>query len=150
MAQQLLIAEADCRLSARLERYFAAHEYSVRLVSGGVECLTALHESSPDVLLLDTALNWGGADGVLSVMDDEDSLLKIPVVLLTDTDVSVGFIEDWNTLKCGDEFQIPSSPVLPDNRYQSAHVVDRVRRSCELSELLDSVCWASASPTQPR
>ncbi len=150
MGQQLLIAEGDCRLSARLQKFFAAHEYSVRSVSGGVECLTALHETVPDVLLLDIELNWGGADGVLAVIDDEDVLSKIPVILLTETDIVSVLLVEWETVKCGDVFQIRASPDQPDKLYQSAHVVDRVPRHSYLVKLLDCVCQASAPPTQPR
>ena len=52
-----------------------------------MECLKALRETPPDVLVLDTELKWGGADGVLAVMDEEDGLSKIPVVLLNDTEI---------------------------------------------------------------
>lgn len=84
MERQLLIADADSFLSDIYRTYFTAHGYSVRVTAGGVECLTALRETTPDVLVLDTELKWGGADGVLAVMDEEERLASVPVVLLND------------------------------------------------------------------
>jgi CheY-like chemotaxis protein len=84
MERQLLIADGHGYLSDIYQNYFVAHGYSVRVVSEGVECLKALHKTRPDLLVLDTELKWGGPDGVLAIMGEEDDLSTIPVVLLSD------------------------------------------------------------------
>lgn len=120
MEQRLLIADADSYLSDLYLKYFGAHGYSVRVASGGVECLTALRETTPDVLVLDTELKWGGADGVLAVMDEEDDLSTIPIVLLND------------------------KPLL------AARVIDRLHKPFYFQKLLDSIGTAAGRPMQPR
>ncbi len=114
MEPQLLIADADGCLSDHDLKSCAAQGSSVRVTSGGVECLTALRETPPDVLL-DTELKFGGVDGVLSVLVEEDDLSTIPVMLFNDDDTSASLpepsshAEEWITLKCGDQIAIPAS-----------------------------------------
>lgn len=88
MVQQLLIADADSSISGSYLEYFAAHGYIVRIASGAVECLTALRMAPPppDVLVLVNELKWGGADGLLAVMEEDNNLSAIPTVLLSDAD----------------------------------------------------------------
>jgi DNA-binding response OmpR family regulator len=178
MEQQLLIADADGYLSDLYLKYFAAHGYSVRVASGGVECLKALRETPPDVLVLDTELKWGGADGVLAVMDEEDGLSKIPIVLLNDmdgkqpgdpislawtitpTDATPGenmpFVwpsaleRDVTGLYCLDENSTPSLSSNPNKRALTAQVVDRLLKPFRFQNLLDSIGTATARPRHPR
>ena len=57
--------------------------FSVRLTYSGVDCVTALREFRPDVLVLEANIPWGGGDGVLAVHDEEPELKNNLVVILT-------------------------------------------------------------------
>lgn len=78
----LIIADSDEGILKRCEHYALLQGAALRTAKGGVECLGELRRSRPDVLVLDLDLLWGGGDGVLSVMRDDESLASIPVVLL--------------------------------------------------------------------
>lgn len=156
--QQLLIADADDDLSDVYQKYFAAHGYSVRVTSGGVECLMALRETTPDVLVLDSELKWGGADGVLAVMVEEDGLSTIPVVLLNGTD-GTGAGDDAPLAgpstpsrdDVGLKWPAPISLSLRDNGPikppLAAQVIERLHKPFYFQNLLDSLGTAEARPS---
>jgi CheY-like chemotaxis protein len=87
MAPAVLIADADAELCDLGRRFFARHGWLARTAGGGVDCLAQLRQLSPQLLILDLALPWGGADGLLAVMRDDPGLARIPVVL-TSVDAS--------------------------------------------------------------
>lgn len=160
MTQRLLIADADSYLSDLYQKYFGAHGYSVRVASGGVECLTALRETTPDVLVLDTELKWGGADGVLAIMDEEDGFATIPIVLLNDTDRKAAGDAvplDWPSTSDDDvslNWPAPTSLSLlegsPIKPLLAARVIDRLHKPFYFQNLLDSIGTAAGRPMQPR
>jgi CheY-like chemotaxis protein len=75
------IADADGELCDLYRRFFRHHGWQVQTAAGGLECLAQLREGSPNLLILDSQLPWGGADGVLAVMRDDPGLARVPVVL---------------------------------------------------------------------
>jgi CheY-like chemotaxis protein len=78
---RVLLASGDDRLRAECSDRLAAHGYVVT-AAGGVECAELLREFTPDAVVLDTDLQWGGADGVLSCLRARGNR-PVPVVLLT-------------------------------------------------------------------
>ena len=56
----LLLASGDDRLRSECSGHLAAHGYVVT-AAGGVECVELLREFTPDAVVLDTDLHWGGA-----------------------------------------------------------------------------------------
>lgn len=155
MDQQLLIADADHQLSDLYQKYFTARGYSVRIASGGVECLKALRDTPPDVLVLDAELKWGGADGVLAVMDEEDGLSTIPVVLLNDVDARdadfrhpsmrlSSITDDAISLKWPALAALSSQAGNPGNGSAASRIVDHLPKPFRLQNLLDSISTAPA------
>jgi DNA-binding response OmpR family regulator len=55
----------------------------VETASDGMDCVEKLRCVTPVVLVLDLELRWGGADGVLAWLREEDAKLGVPVVLTT-------------------------------------------------------------------
>ncbi|MFZ1933908.1 MAG: response regulator [Thermoguttaceae bacterium] len=51
--------------------------------TSGLECVTRLRERSPDVLVLEPQLPWGGGEGVLAIMGEVPQLATVPVMVLT-------------------------------------------------------------------
>ena len=81
MAPAVLIADTDTDLCDLYRRFFSYHGWQVQTSGGGLECLAQLRRFTPDLLILDEQLPWGGADGVLGVMRDEPRFMNVPVIL---------------------------------------------------------------------
>jgi len=130
MSMRLMVADADQSILERCERYSSLKGISLRTATGGIECLAELRRWFPDVLVLDMHLPWGGGDGVLSVMREDDLLARIPVVVLDrSADGGVG-----------------------PGRFP-ANVVGRLVKPLDVDTLFDSACSAAdcreALPQQP-
>lgn len=82
MAMRVLIAGSDESVLKRCAENCFRQSIALRSATGGVDCLAELRRWRPDVLVLDAELPWGGGDGVLEIMSEDDALARIPVVLL--------------------------------------------------------------------
>jgi CheY-like chemotaxis protein len=81
MRSTVYIADADQELCDLYRRFFTRQGWRVETSQGGLDCLARLRQGSPQLLVLDAHLPWGGADGLLAVMRDDPGLARIPVVL---------------------------------------------------------------------
>ncbi|TMQ32022.1 MAG: response regulator [Planctomycetota bacterium] len=82
-AGRVLIAMADRSLLAAYCEALADGGYAVAAATDGISCLNLLRDAAPDVAVLDRALPWGGGDGVLALMRQEPSYLRVPVIAFT-------------------------------------------------------------------
>jgi DNA-binding response OmpR family regulator len=57
--------------------------FELATAASGLECLARLRERSPDVLVLEPQLPWGGGEGVLAIMGEVPQLATVPVMVLT-------------------------------------------------------------------
>lgn len=120
MELNIIIADPDDGLVARCRQWCALKRIALQAVNAGVECIEKLRQSPPDVLALAVDLPWGGADGVLAVMEEESRLRSIPVILLT-----------------RDESVACPRVAFPEN------VVGRLTKPFQVTELLEIVCSAA-------
>lgn len=90
----ILHADGDRELREIYRCFFTCRGYRFLTADGGLACLEKLQECSPDLLILDLELPWGGGDGVLAVMREEARLLKTSVVV-TSTLASAGVLNDY-------------------------------------------------------
>jgi DNA-binding response OmpR family regulator len=81
MSLEVLIADHDVELAMLYSRFLARHGFSAETVTGGLECLRRIRQLSPDVLVLDRDLPWGGGDGVVACLREEG--VSVPVILTT-------------------------------------------------------------------
>src|SRR5690349_19821391 len=81
MATKLLIGEPDPVIREMYRLYFAHCGFDVETAADGVECLSLLNLGTPDVMVLDVDLRWGGTQGLLAHLLVEDHLPPIPVIL---------------------------------------------------------------------
>lgn len=89
MSPRVLIATpSEYRRSWYLAE-LARHGFDVTVVTSGVECVELLRATRQDVLVLESSLHWGGADGILTVRNEEADLRSIPVVLISVDGVSI-------------------------------------------------------------
>jgi DNA-binding response OmpR family regulator len=67
------------------QRFFAERGYRVETCSDALACLAKLRREIPTVLVLHQDLLWGGSEGVLAWLREEDLTHRVPVVLTTTT-----------------------------------------------------------------
>ena len=84
MAVRVLVADPDEYLLRHYRDYLEQHGCQVMTVTSGVDCVEKLRATDWDVLVLEPSLPWGGGDGVLAVMHEDQNILRIPVIVLTD------------------------------------------------------------------
>jgi DNA-binding response OmpR family regulator len=77
----LLIADSDVELRDLYRRYLTGRGYNVETAADGLDCLEKLRRLTPAVCVLDRALQWGGADGVLAWLREEGATSGVSVVL---------------------------------------------------------------------
>jgi DNA-binding response OmpR family regulator len=81
MKPTLLIAEGDSDLRDIYRRFLAERGYDVQTAVDGLDCLDKMRRRMPAVLVLDRELLWGGAEGVLAWLREQDGTAAVPVVL---------------------------------------------------------------------
>lgn len=84
MQRYLLIGDGDSPTGQRLKAYFTARGYRVELATTALECIELMQPDLPDVLVLDCCLLWGGCDGLLEWIKDDQVRSGIPVVMMTE------------------------------------------------------------------
>ncbi|HEY3965753.1 MAG TPA: response regulator [Planctomycetaceae bacterium] len=67
----ILIAVPDPVLMAEYRTALLYAGYPVGLAADGIQCLRRIREFRPGLIVLDVDLLWGGADGVMDVLQDE-------------------------------------------------------------------------------
>ncbi len=82
MQQKVLIADSDQDLCDLYRRYLLLHGYQVEIAHDGLQCLTKLRQTRPAMLIIEFELPWGGGDGVLGCMAEEEKLCSIPVLVI--------------------------------------------------------------------
>jgi carbon storage regulator CsrA len=80
---RILIADPDAYLTRSYREYFDRSGATVSTAPTALACLDRLRDFSPDVLILEATLLWGGADGVLARMQEEPALRPSSVILTT-------------------------------------------------------------------
>ena len=81
MKQTLLIADGDSDLCDLYQELLEHHGFEVETTSDGLDCLGKLRQVRPAALVLDLKLLWGGSDGVLDWIREENFSYAIPVIL---------------------------------------------------------------------
>ena len=78
---RVLIADADHALSRSYREVLGERGFTVDTATNGLECVSHLRKSPPHVLVMDPSLPWGGGDGVLAVMREENDVPAVPVLV---------------------------------------------------------------------
>ena len=81
---RVLIADTDETFLTKLQSSFSDRGHAAQISADGLQCVAILHDSIPDVLVMDSDLQlWGGCYGVLATMCENRWLAQIPVVIMT-------------------------------------------------------------------
>jgi carbon storage regulator CsrA len=83
MSVRILLADRDEFLLASYREHLNRSGALVATATTGLACVDRLRDFTPDVLVLDPSLLWGGGDGVLAVMHEEPAIRPAAVLLLT-------------------------------------------------------------------
>jgi DNA-binding NtrC family response regulator len=81
MKQTLLIADGDAGLCDLYRQFLTKRGFEVETSSNGLDCLRKLCQVKPAMLVLDLELRWGGGDGILAWLRQENPAHGIPVIL---------------------------------------------------------------------
>ena len=102
MAKKILVIEDEDLLIDLLQKKLEGSGYSVFLARNGEEGLKLMRENRPDIVLLDIIMPKMGGFEVLEKMAEDDSLKKIPVVIISNSGQPVELdrakklgVKDW-------------------------------------------------------
>lgn len=104
----LMVAHSDHYLREHLVLGLEQSGFSVHNANSGVNCVEKMRYITPDVLLLDPDLLWGGGDGVLATMVTNPALVNIPVLLLVTFETNMTIVNSLRSPVC-DVLMLPSS-----------------------------------------
>lgn len=137
MSIHVLIADPDEYLLDNFRAYLERCGFEVSTAATGLECLEMLRESSPDVLVIEPSILWGGGDGVLTMMHEESDIPLIPVIVLT-------YGRDRGMLYRLAPFKIDDYQVKP---ISSQQLVKRIRSVLACHRSADTSALAAAETT---
>lgn len=80
MLPRFLVAIHDSFLREQLRRFLETRNFDVAVAADGLQCLEQLREGEPTVLVLDARLQWGGSNGILEYLSDEEPFQAVTVV----------------------------------------------------------------------
>ncbi len=80
---RVLLADPDESLRPVYQGPLFEEGFELVTAASGLECVARLRERSPDVLVLEPQLPWGGGEGVLTLMGEVPELAIVPVMVLT-------------------------------------------------------------------
>lgn len=80
---RVLMADPDESLQPLYREPLWQDGFELATTSSGLECVARLRERTPDVLVLEPQLPWGGGEGVLAIMGEVPQLATVPVMVLT-------------------------------------------------------------------
>jgi DNA-binding NtrC family response regulator len=83
MRTRVLLADPNEYLLSHYAEHLTQLGYEVFVSQNALDCLEKLRNYTPDIMVLEPTLPWGGGDGVLAMMNEEPDVPKIPVLLLT-------------------------------------------------------------------
>lgn len=80
---RVVIADRDAALLETLQSFLWFRGHDAETATNGMECLEAMREFRPDVVVLESGLL--GGDGILNIMAEDPTLRDIPAILVTES-----------------------------------------------------------------
>lgn len=80
------------------------------MADDGLQFLDVLHQFTPDVLVIEPELLWGGGDGVVAVLRENPETQSVPVLVLT-TDINRSAVYRISQFPVGDYLTQPVTSV---------------------------------------
>jgi CheY-like chemotaxis protein len=79
---RILIADHDRGFAEATRRFLEPRGHEVVVVADGMSCVEELRAIAPSLLVLDPEILWGGGEGVLDMLIQEEPLAPLSVVIL--------------------------------------------------------------------
>jgi two-component system cell cycle response regulator DivK len=77
---RVMLAMANKPLLSAYCKLLACDGFEVTTATDGLWCMSLLRSFTPDVLVIDPALPWGGGDGVVAWIREDRALAQVPVL----------------------------------------------------------------------
>jgi CheY-like chemotaxis protein len=78
----VLVASNSAYRRRQYAEYLRSRGFAVETAENGVQCLESLNAQSPEIMILESTLLWGGTEGILAIRKADPQLCDIPVVLI--------------------------------------------------------------------
>lgn len=85
MAKKILLIEDEEIMINLLQRKLTMEGYEISVTRDGEEGLKAMREVKPDLILLDIIMPKMGGFGVMTEMQKDKTLAKIPVIVISNS-----------------------------------------------------------------
>lgn len=147
----VILVEDDPQLSAEMAALLETGEYELTSVRAGDECLKAVRERAPDLVLLSTALTHFNYLDTLKAVKSDPNLKSALIVLTASGDVSADRQAEWLEAGADDFIVLPVSRRALLARLQA---LIRIRRSGEMlreshrQEASETSSESKAEPSQ--
>jgi DNA-binding response OmpR family regulator len=82
MKTRVLVADRDVGVRDVYRLFLEGCGFEVDTASDALQCCAVLIERTPDAVVLEHGLLWGGADGVVARMREDWDVPSVPVVLI--------------------------------------------------------------------
>jgi len=82
MPTRVLIADPDKYLLTVFQERLWQEVFEAATAGDGLQCAAMLEEFSPDVLVLDPTIAWGGGDGIVAMIHQDSRVKKVPLIIL--------------------------------------------------------------------
>lgn len=86
MKSSILFVDHDIKLTDAVCRTLTGRGHFVRACTNALECVQALKDGAPTVLVLDRDILWGGTEGVLEYLIRDEPLMPPMIVVTTNDD----------------------------------------------------------------
>jgi len=98
---QVLIADGEKEFLELERRFLSQCGHDVLIAHDALECASILRGSNPLVVVLDSELLWGGADGVIAMMLEDPRLSQTSVILVADADPRAAYEDTMEWMAVG-------------------------------------------------
>jgi len=95
----VIIVEDDAPLRDLLAKFLIFEGFNVRAAEHGIEALRWMEQARPAAVVLDLGLPWMDGLGVLSAMRVDPKNAKVPVIVITGSEISEGALASFGPVR---------------------------------------------------
>ena len=94
MKASILIADHEAALADAIRNYLIARGYKAEAATTGLQCQELLGTFKPALLVLNSEILWGGGDGILEWLIQEEPLMSPMVIVFSGSGITER-LETW-------------------------------------------------------